>query len=651
MSVVIVNYDKIESTIKSVDCVTQSLGEYVKEIIVVDNGSNIDAVAALASALQGTARLISLRTNRYFGEGNNIGVEEATGDFVLLLNNDAYVEPNCILELVKSMAENPSIAAVGPMFLYPDGTVQEVGAIALETGDVVQVGKGAIWGPDHYTEQCTVDYCSAACLLLRKRDFLAMGGFSLEWEPAFYEDVDLCLSLWQQIGPVVVNPHARVVHLESLTTSDVKMRLESQVSINRLIFVEKWGAWLKAKQALRPWERPSCPTACADRPALGTALQTERDPKVTSLGKGITNVVLYTPYELIPGGGERVLFELASVLVDRVGATNVKVASPYRYSDLRIRQLSETFGVNAPQGSTTLDSLQSNSPDMCIVLGNEVVPPIAGCGTRFNVYVCQFPFIAPDDYLRSHAADVASFDEIWVYSNFARRYVNGHLRLLGLRVPRIRVIYPPATLPRPDELPGWNDRASVMTVGRFFKGGHNKRQDVVIEIVRQLAEEFGRSVSLVIAGSLHATAESHDRFRELLVMADGIDCHFYPNVSRAKLIELYSNASVLVHAAGYGIDRFAFPERLEHFGIVPIEAASVGCVPVVYGEGGPAEVMELLGCPTTFRSVPEAATKIEGLFNDRAGSEALSQQLIRRSEQFSRQVFQERVHEALEGVL
>jgi glycosyltransferase involved in cell wall biosynthesis len=190
-----------------------------------------------------------------------------------------------------------------------------------------------------------------------------------------------------------------------------------------------------------------------------------------------------------------------------------------------------------------------------------------------------------------------------------------------------------------------------MTVGRFFKGGHNKRQDLVIEVVRQLSERFGRDVPLIMAGALHATADSRQRFRELQAMADGIDCHFYPNVSREKLAELYSHAAVLVHPTGLGVDKYGFPERLEHFGIVPIEAASLGCIPVVYGEGGPAEVMRILQCGTTFRSIPEAVERVNGLFADSDGAGRLSRDLIEKSQLFSREVFRHRVSEALVGVL
>jgi glycosyltransferase involved in cell wall biosynthesis len=134
-------------------------------------------------------------------------------------------------------------------------------------------------------------------------------------------------------------------------------------------------------------------------------------------------------------------------------------------------------------------------------------------------------------------------------------------------------------------------------------------------------------------------------------MTDQIDCRIYPNARRDRLVELYSSAAVLIHAAGYGVDKLAFPERLEHFGIVPVEAASVGCIPVVFDAGGPAEVMASLGSPTTFKTVGDAAHLIGTLFADPDRSDALSRELIEKSRYFSAEAFRERVHEALAGLL
>ena len=79
---------------------------------------------------------------------------------------------------------------------------------------------------------------------------------------------------------------------------------------------------------------------------------------------------------------------------------------------------------------------------------------------------------------------------------------------------------------------------------------------------------------------------------------------------------------MLVHAAGFGVDPDEFPETLEHFGITPVEAASFGCIPVVYGQGGPKEVVSVLGCDTTFSTIDECAGIISSLLKDPRGSTA-----------------------------
>ena len=78
----------------------------------------------------------------------------------------------------------------------------------------------------------------------------------------------------------------------------------------------------------------------------------------------------------------------------------------------------------------------------------------------------------------------------------------------------------------------------------------------------------------------------------------GCPARSIPNTSRDDLAALYGRSAVLVHAAGYGVDPDEFPESLEHFGITPVEASSFGCIPVVYGQGGPLDVIDVLGCDT-----------------------------------------------------
>ncbi len=488
VSVIVLNYNQATTTVECLDALAAAHSELIREIIVVDNGSTHAELTILRQRQRGKDFvLVEVGINRFFGEGNNIGVDFAHGDYIVFLNNDAFVQPGWIEALSSTMRSDPLVAAVGPMFLYPDGRVQEVGGIIVPTGDAVQIGKGAVWGPDHYDTPCVVDYCSAACLMMRRSDFLKVGGFGLEWEPAYYEDTDLCLKLWTQCGKVMVNPNARVIHIESKTTSDSRLKLHDISEINRARFVKKWGPWLEARQTA-----PLANVALAPRPEIAERGTADLDLRVTKPIASDSQFVLYSPYQLVPGGGERMLFELASVLSTVAGTANVVFASPDRYSSIRIRQIEATFGFDNVIGTALpLDMVEPDSCRFAAVIGNSIVPPVPAFGKR-SVYHIQFPFWVPDRVVEEHGDLLAGYDEIWAYSDFVRRNVNGLIRHYGLDAPPVRLIPPHAMWSGAVGGLPWSERRTILTVGRFFTGGHNKRQDVVIEAFRRVLEKRRR---------------------------------------------------------------------------------------------------------------------------------------------------------------
>ena len=168
------------------------------------------------------------------------------------------------------------------------------------------------------------------------------------------------------------------------------------------------------------------------------------------------------------------------------------------------------------------------------VIGNTIVPPVPAFG-RHSVYHIQFPFWVPDEIVASHGKWLADYDEIWVYSEFVRRNVNGLIRHYGLEAPPIRLISAHATWAGATSGLPWPERKTILTVGRFFTGGHNKRQDVVIEAFRRLVDGGIEGVELALAGAIHPSPEGRERFHELQQLAAGLDCNFYPNVGRADL--------------------------------------------------------------------------------------------------------------------
>jgi glycosyltransferase involved in cell wall biosynthesis len=393
--------------------------------------------------------------------------------------------------------------------------------------------------------------------------------------------------------------------------------------------------------------------ALAPRPDIAQRGTADLDLRVARPSRPDSEFVLYSPYQLVPGGGERMLFELASVLSELVGTQNVTFASRYRYSSIRVRQIEGTFGFDNVIGAQLpLEEIWPENVRLAVVIGNSVVPPSEAFGKR-SVYHIQFPFWIPDQEVEEYGWMLADYDEIWVYSEFVRRNVNGLVRHYQLDAPPIRLIPPHASWPGATPGLPWPERRTVLSVGRFFKGGHNKRQDVVIDAFRRIQESGVTGLHLALAGAIHPSPEGRAWLHELQDMAHGLDCTFYPNVGRSELAALYGRSAVLIHAAGFGVDADEFPERLEHFGITPIEAASFGCIPVVYGQGGPRDVVRALGSDTIFGTIDECAQQVIRLLRDPDGASRLSAQVLRSSHAFSAQAYAEGVSASLRdlGVL
>lgn len=136
-------------------------------------------------------------------------------------------------------------------------------------------------------------------------------------------------------------------------------------------------------------------------------------------------------------------------------------------------------------------------------------------------------------------------------------------------------------------------RNLILSVGRFARVGNSKKQLEMVEAFRAMTEAgFLPGWEYVSAGGLGERAEDRAYFEAVRRAAEGTRARVIANADPLLLRQLYAEAKIFWHAAGLGEDEERHPERLEHFGIVTVEAMSAGCVPVVIDQGGPREVVE-----------------------------------------------------------
>ena len=93
------------------------------EIVVVDNNSK-DGVAQLLKEQFPNVKLIESDKNLGMGGGNNIGMREANGEYILILNPDIHLFPDSIKQMIEHIESNPEIGLLAPKLLNPDKTLQ-----------------------------------------------------------------------------------------------------------------------------------------------------------------------------------------------------------------------------------------------------------------------------------------------------------------------------------------------------------------------------------------------------------------------------------------------------------------------------------------------------------------------------------------------
>ena len=244
-SIVIPVFNKAEFTLQCIRSLMQEIDFGENEIIVVDNASSDDTERVL-SHLQSVVRVIRNEENRGFVDASNQGAAAARGKYLLFLNNDTTVLPGWLNHLVETIEADPANGAVGSMFLYPDGSIQEAGAIVWKNGEAHHYGWGGSPDDRRFNFAREVDYCSAASLLIKKDIFQRLGGFDRRFAPAYYEDIDLCFGVRSLGLKVVYQPMSRVVHYEGATAGrDTAKGFKHFQILNREKFVDKWRAVLE----------------------------------------------------------------------------------------------------------------------------------------------------------------------------------------------------------------------------------------------------------------------------------------------------------------------------------------------------------------------------------------------------------------------
>jgi len=221
ISVVIVSYNTIELTKKALGLLLNSLHNYKMEVVIVDNASKDHSAEILRNEYP-NIRLIENKDNVGFGRANNQALPYINSRYVLLLNTDAFVEPDTIAKTVQYMDANPQCGILGVKFLGRDGELQPSCRffptpwnIFLNRTGLKRIFKNVRLVDDMVWDHSTIRNCDwvPGCYYLIRKDVIDQIGLFDPRYFLYYEEIDHCFSAKKAGWHVTFFPYTTVVHL------------------------------------------------------------------------------------------------------------------------------------------------------------------------------------------------------------------------------------------------------------------------------------------------------------------------------------------------------------------------------------------------------------------------------------------------------
>ncbi len=251
LSIIIVNYNVkefLQNLLHSIEKASRNLST---EIIIVDNTSDDGSVEFIHEKFP-DVKLIANQKNLGFGKANNIGLREAKGQFILLINPDTLVAEDTFDKMIEFFNNHPEVGLAGCKILNPDGTLQLAcrrsfpgpwTSFTKVTGLSTLFPKSKIFAKYNLTyldenQTYEVDAISGSFMMMRREVYEKIGGFD-EMFFMYGEDLDLCYRV-QKAGYKVFYVHStQIIHYKGESTKRSSLD-ETKMFYNAMhLFVKK----------------------------------------------------------------------------------------------------------------------------------------------------------------------------------------------------------------------------------------------------------------------------------------------------------------------------------------------------------------------------------------------------------------------------
>lgn len=253
-SIVIPVYGQLGYTLNCLHSLVPDIVRGDVEVLIGDDASPDGSARWLAGLHH--IRYIRHETNGGFIRNCNLTASEVTAPYIVLLNNDTRVVPGWLDAMLESFTLFTDAGLIGAKLFYPDGSLQEAGGIVWLDGSAWNYGRDDDPNRPRYCHARRVDYVSGCAIALPIDDWRVLGGFDSLYTPAYYEDTDIAFRLRQGGRSTWMQPLARVIHYEGMTSgTDLTSGAKAYQVQNSQKFRHRWASTLAShrKNGVDPW--------------------------------------------------------------------------------------------------------------------------------------------------------------------------------------------------------------------------------------------------------------------------------------------------------------------------------------------------------------------------------------------------------------
>jgi GT2 family glycosyltransferase len=265
VSIIVPTKDKVPILQRCIESLLEKTRYPAYEVLIVDNGSETPEARDYLNGIRNlgipTLKVIEYPHAFNFSAMNNLAARHASGDYLLLLNNDTAIVDENWLDVLVSHALRPEVGVVGARLCYPEGRVQHAGVLLGVKGPAEHPFIGTPIDAPGYMGRAMIeqDYSAVtgACMLVRRSLFEQVGGLDEVELKVGYSDIDLCLKI-RELGYLVVwTPYAILLHEGSASQKsnvETKKREEklARFEAEQNVMYRRWPRQLANDPAYNP---------------------------------------------------------------------------------------------------------------------------------------------------------------------------------------------------------------------------------------------------------------------------------------------------------------------------------------------------------------------------------------------------------------